>query len=95
MSMIKNNNVRPAILHKIRQLARTSNPEIGYQAVGEVDMEMGSLLLQGYRLVSTHYLGTQHDERMNENYTGILYVFQLEQSEIEKLRKEQALVPQN
>jgi len=93
MSMLTKSSVRPAILHKIRQIAGVSRPEYGYQAVSEVDAEMGSLVLQGYRLVSTHFLGTQTDHEANIQYTGILYIFQLEPGEIEKLKKEMAIAP--
>lgn len=87
MSMLTRSSVKPAILHKVRQLAPVSDPA-GYQSAADLDIEMGSLLLQGYRLMSTHFLGKQKDESRNIEFFGILYIFQLEQSEIEKMRKE-------
>lgn len=92
MSMISRSNVRPAVLHKVRQLSNVSNPETGWQSAADLDAEIGSLLLQGYRLVSTHYLSTQTDQRYNATYVGILYILQLEQSEIERMRKESTAV---
>lgn len=94
MSMLTRSSVKPAILHKVRQLAAVSDPA-GYQAPADLDVEMGSLLLQGYRLHSTHFLGKQMDQSRNIEFFGILYIFHLEQSEIEKMRKETVIPEKN
>jgi len=79
-------NVKSAVKHMVRQIARISNPQRGYQTVDEVDAELSSLLLQGYRIMNTHSLGSQRDTEANIEYFGVMYILVLEQSEIEKLK---------
>lgn len=87
MSMVSKSSVKPAVKHMVRQLARISNPAKGYITAEQADSEIGSWLLQGYRLVNTHYLGSQRDNELGLEYLGVMYIFQLEQSEIERMRK--------
>lgn len=86
MSMISKNNPRPAVKHVVRQLAPISSPK-GYRTVEEVDRDISSLVVQGYRLISTHFLGAQRDPENGVEYYGVLYVLQLEAGEIEKLKR--------
>jgi hypothetical protein len=76
----------------IRQIAAKSaskvNPSMAYQTAEEIDSETGSMLLQGYRLVSTHYLGAQKDVSTGLEYFGVMYIFQLEQSEVERMKND-------
>jgi hypothetical protein len=86
MTITQKSNVKATVKHLMRQIARVSNPQIGYQSVSEVDNDLSSLLLQGYRIIGTHYLGKQMDTILNVEFFGILYILQLEQSEIEKMK---------
>ena len=86
MSITQKANVKSTVRHLVRQLASVSNPQMGYQTVGEVDAELSSLMLQGYRIVNTHYLGSQRDANNSVEYLGVMYILQLEQSEIEKMK---------
>jgi hypothetical protein len=85
---------RSPIRHMLRQIAAVTNPQMGYRSVEDVDSEISSMLLQGYRLFATHYLGAQKDPSANMEYFGVLYIFQLEQSELERMKNDAKKVPE-
>lgn len=90
MSLVKR-TLNPAVKHVIRQLSAINPPigsGMGYATPDKVDAEIGNMLLQGYRIVNTHFLGKQIDPSNGAEYFGILYVMQLEQSEIERMRQD-------
>lgn len=87
MAITQKAHAKSAVKHLVRQLAAISNPQKGYQTVAEVDSEISSLLLQGYRIVNTHYLKSQVDPENGIEYIGILYVLQLNQSDIERMMR--------
>lgn len=89
MSVKATGGIRSPIKHLMRQMATYTHPTLGYQSGPDLDYDIGSLLLQGYRLVDTHYLGMQKDDA-GTPYYGILYILQLEPSAIEKMRAEAA-----
>lgn len=89
MPMVKR-TLNPAVKHVIRQLSAVNPPPgsgMGYATPDKVDAEVGNMLLQGYRIVSTHYLGKQTDPSNGAEYFGVMYILQLEQSEIERMRQ--------
>lgn len=79
--------LRTPIRHMVRQIAAVTNAAKGYKSVEDVDSEIGSMILQGYRLVNTHFLRAQTDAETGLEYFGVMYILQLDQSEIEKLKK--------
>ena len=91
MALTSQSRVRPVVKHLTRYIAAINNPALGYQTAEEVDADISSMVLQGYRLFATHYLGAQVDKTMNKEYFGLLYVLVLEPGEVERLKKEKPL----
>ena len=88
MAMVQKANQRPLVKHVIRQLAAIDGSgSMPYRSPDVVDSDLSSLVLQGYRVVNTHYLGTQTDPTNSVPYYGILYILALEQSEVERAKQ--------
>ena len=83
----KAHSVLSPIRHVMRQLGAVSSP-LGYKTGLELDADISSLVLQGYKVINTHYLGMQTDLSNGQPYYGILYILVLEQSEVERMRQE-------
>lgn len=88
MAITQRSILRSAVKHVVRQIAVVSNPMKGYKSVEEVDADLGSLILQGYRIVNTHFLRAQTDPENGIEFFGIMYILQLEPSEVELLKKQ-------
>ena len=86
MAITQKAHMKSSVKHLIRQIARISGAK-GYQSTDEVDADLSSLLLQGYRILNTHFLGAQTDHESNVEYFGVMYILVLEQSEIERMKK--------
>ena len=88
MSIAQKSHVKSAVLHKVRWLASVHDDAAGHQTVEEVDSEVGSLVLQGYRLVNTHYIGSRKDATSSKEAFGVMYIFVLDTTELERLKQD-------
>jgi hypothetical protein len=78
---------KPLVRHLVRWIAATSDPEAGHSTISEVDTQVGSLILQGYKLFDTHYLSSKINSVNGHEAYGVMYILVLEAGEIEKIRK--------
>jgi hypothetical protein len=84
---LSSSNHKLLVRHMVRWIATVSDPEAGHKTVTEVDMEVGSLVLQGYKLFDTHYLSVKTNPATGREAYGVMYIFVLETGEVEKIRK--------